>query len=237
MITINTNYSNINFKHFRHDIVNKSGKVINRGDTCFFRQDLDFDYFINYMEFKYCDKPKVNIIAHACSDGEEVYSLVSKMIDSLGLKPASKYLPIKAHDLEKEHIERAKKGRYNFERFEEQSADIYLGPKFSDYFNYIYSHKIKVSPNLTKHVDFSQSNILDDVKTIDFNDTVLLARNCWHYLKDKDIINLAKNLSNRMNKSSLLVIGDYDKEYNIDKILRKYDFYETQVKNVFEKIK
>ena len=237
MITLNPVYNSINFKHYRHDLLNKSGKVINRGDTCFFRTDLDFNYLINYLEFKYCDTDKVNIIAHASSDGEEVYSLISTMLHSLGIKPAKKYLPIDARDIEKEHIKRAQLGHYSFKKFEEYSADSYLGENFSDYFNYLSPRRIKVNPNLKEYVKFSQLNILDDVQMIDFNNTVLLARNFWHYIGSDNIKKLAAKLSDRMNKTSVLVIGDYDKAYGIDNILRRYGFYESQVNNVFEKIK
>ena len=237
MITFNPVYNNINFKHYRHEILNKSGRVINRGDTCLFRHDLNFDYLINFLDFKYCDADKVNIIAHACSDGEEVFSLVSKMIDSLSYKNAKKYLPVQARDVEKEHINIAKKGRYFLHSTENGAIDFYLGDRFQDYFNFIKLNMVKVSPQLQNSVNFSQSNIMDDVKKTDFNNTVLLARNFWHYLDDEDIDKLAMNLSHRMNKSSTLVIGDYDKQYNIDEILRRYGFFESQVRNVFEKLR
>ena len=237
MITFNPAYNNVNFKHYRHEILNKSGRVINRGDTCLFRHDLDFDYFINFLEFKYCDVNKVNILAHACSDGEEVFSLVSKMIDSLSYKNAKKYLPIDARDLEEEHINIAKKGSYSIQSSENGAINFYLGDRLNNYFNHIKSNTVKVSPQLKNSVKFSQSNILDDVKNTDFNNTVLLARNFWHYLDDEDIDKLAMNLSHKMNKSSTLVIGDYDKQYNIDEILRRYGFFESQINNVFEKIR
>lgn len=237
MITFNPSYNNTNFKSFRHEILNKSGRVINRGDTCLFRHDLDFDYLINFLEFKYCDTSKVNIIAHACSVGEEVYSLVSKIIESLGDKAAKKYLPIEAKDIEQEHIDLAKKGRYIIKSYERGAIDYYLGDKFNDYFYLLSNNNIKVAPRIKNEVNFSQSDILEDCKNINFDNTVLLARNFWHYLDDEDIDKLAMNLSYRMNKSSTLVIGDYDKQYNIDEILRRYGFFETQVKNVFEKIK
>ena len=103
MITFNPALCNVNFKHYKHEILDKSGCVINRGDTCLFRWDLDFDYLINYMEYKYRDTDKVNIIAHACSVGEEVFSLISKMIDNLGINNSEKYFPIDARDINQTH--------------------------------------------------------------------------------------------------------------------------------------
>ena len=159
------------------------------------------------------------------------------MIDSLSYKNAKKYLPIDARDLEEEHINIAKKGRYSIQSSENGAINFYLGDRLNNYFNHIKSNTVKVSPQLKNSVKFSQSNILDDVKNTDFNNTVLLARNFWHYLDDEDIDKLAMNLSHKMNKSSTLVIGDYDKQYNIDEILRRYGFFESQINNVFEKIR
>lgn len=237
MITFNPAYNNINFRSFRHEVVNKSGHVINRGDTCLFRHDLDFNYLINFLEYKYCDVNKVNIIAHACSDGEEVFSLISKMINSLGYKNSKKYLPVEARDIEPEHIKIAQKGKYSIKSFEKGAIDFYLGSEFSNYFKILHTDIIRVAPKLKKYAKFSQSDIMEDAKTIDFNNTVLLARNFWHYLDEENIDKLAMILSHRMNKSSTLIIGDYDKQYNIDEILRRYGFFETQIYNVFEKIK
>ena len=236
MITFNPAYNNINFKHYRHEILDCSKRVVKRGDTCFFRHDLYLDYLINFLEYKYCDVNKVNIIAHACSDGEEVYSFVSKLIDMLGLKNAQKYLPVCAKDVEQKHIDLALNGKYSLKSYEESAIDFYLDDKYK-YFKYLTEDLIKPKSLISKQVKFSQSNILDDVKTIEFNNTVLFARNFWHYLDDEDIDKLAMILSHRMNRSSTLVIGDYDKQYNIDEILRRYGFYETYINNVFEKNK
>ena len=233
MITFNPAY-NINFKHFKHEILDRSGHVISRGDTCLFRNDLDFDYLVNFLEYKYRDSDKVNIIAHACSDGEEIFSFISKMIDSLGYKNSKKYLPVDARDVNKSFIEIAKKGQYSLKSYETGAIDFYLGENLTQYFSFLNPNLAKVSKILKECVNFSQSDILDDVKSIDFNNTVLFARNFWHYLDDEDIDKLAMILSHRMNKTSTLIIGDFDKQYNIDRILRRYGFYETKVSNVFE---
>ena len=235
MITFNPVYSNVSFQHFRHDILNKSGRVINRGDTCLFRTDLDFDYLINFLEYKYRDVDKVNIIVHACSDGEEVFSLVSKLVDMLGFNNAKKYLPVDARDILKDHIDIANKGQYFVESYERDAMNFYLGDSLLDYFSFVKRNVVNVSQKLLNCAKFSQSNILDDVNNIDFNNTVLFARNFWHYLEEEDIDKLAMMLSQRMNISSTLVIGDFDKQFKIDEILRKYKFYETKVPNVFEK--
>ena len=234
MITFNPAYNNINFKHYSHEVLDKCGRVINRGDTCLFRHDLDFDYFVKFLEYKYRDTEKVNIIAHACSDGEEIFSCISKMIDLLGYKNSKKYLPVDARDINETHLEQAKKGQYSLAYCDLGAIDFYLGKNFTHYFKYLNPDLIRVSKPLNKCVNFSQSDILNDVKNIDFDNTVLLARNFWHYMDDEDIDKLAMILSHKMNKTSALVIGDFDKQFNIDRILKRYGFYETKVSNVFE---
>lgn len=226
---------NLNFNSYRHSILNKRGKVVNRGDTCMFRWDLNPDCLINFIEYKYRDTDKVNILVHACSDGEEVYSLLSTMIESLGLKNAKKYLPIRAKDIVSEHINLAKKGEYKITPMEEPAIDYYLGENFLKYFEYTSPTQIKAVSTLNKYVKFSKSDIMKDANTFNFDNTVLLARNFWHYLGSANMCKLAHILSKRMNKSSTLVIGDYDKQFGVDKILRKYGFYETRLKYVFEK--
>lgn len=229
--------NNINFYSYKNAIKTNAGKLLYRGDTCLFRNDLDFDYLVNFLEYKYRDTDKVNIIAHACSDGEEVFSFVSVMIEMLGFKNAKKYLPVEARDINKSHVEIAKNGVYSVESNEFGAIDFYLGQKYPNYFRFINSNQIKVSDELNNCVQFSQSDILDDAKIIDFNNTVLFARNFWNYLGAENINELAELLSNRMNRSSLLVIGDYDKQFNIDRILRQHGFYETNITNVFENYK
>jgi chemotaxis methyl-accepting protein methylase len=230
---------NPNFCSYRYAVKNKFGLVINRGNTCFFRHDLAFDDLIRHIYTKHKNVPKVNIIAHACSDGEEAYSFLIKMIDYLGNKEAEKFLPILAKDIEQTNIDVAKNGKYHIESFEKGAIDFYMGKNFYNYLLPTESkNSVKVSDSIKDKIIFSKSDILEDVKNIDFNNTVLLARNFWHYLEEENIDKLAMNLSHRMNKSSTLVIGDYDKQYNIDRILNRYGFQELYgLENVFEKFR
>ena len=238
MITFNPAYNNLNFKSYQHAILDKSGAVINRGDTCFFRWDLDFIQLINYLEKKYAGCDSVNIIAHASSVGEEIYSFAATLIKMLGKNRAMKYLPAHAYDIEQHHIDIAKRGEYRIKSFEKGSIDYYLGCYFNNYFDILNTDRVKVRPELQDLVKFSRSDILDDVKTMNFDNTVLFARNFWRYLDEEDADKLAMNLAYRMNKSSTLIIGDFDKQFNVDRILNNYGFKESGiVENVFENFK
>jgi len=237
MITPISN-NNPNFRAFRTTIKNSSGQVINRGDTYLFRIDFDFKNFIKYICNKYKNVSKVNFIAHACSDGEEIYSVISYLINTVGENNAQKFFPIAARDIESSHIEQAKNGLYKVFSYDRAGIDFYLGDNFYDYFTKISDTEVSAKNIMKNHVKFSQSNILDDVNLINFDNTILLARNCWHYLGEDKIDILARKLGNKMNESSTLVIGDYDKQYNVDKILNQYGLTESKfVENLFEKNK
>lgn len=242
MLTINpinsVNSYNSNFKSYKHAVTSKTGKLLYRGDTCFFRHDLDFDGLIYFISTKYQSVPKVNFIAHACSDGEEIYSIVARMLDLLGINNVKKFLPINAKDIDEEHIKKAKSGQYTIESYERGAIDFYMGNRFTNYFNQKKTNIFNAKEILKNKVIFRQSNILEDVNKIDFHNTILLARNFWPYLDYEDANLLALKLSLKTDKSSTLVIGDYDKESDTNKILEKYGFKESaDIENIFEKIK
>jgi len=242
MITINqtNNKYSPTFKEYKHAITNNAGVVVNRGDTCLFRQDLEFDKLIHYLEKKYNNIAKVNIIAHACSDGEEAYSFVSKLLDMIGMEKANKYLPFSAHDINDEHLKFAANGKYKIKQYEYISLFKNLGSRLKNYFELIgdglSDNLVTVKESLKQHVTFKKSNIVEDIGGMQLKNTVLFARNVWPYLSNNDANKLAKELSEKMDGTSTLVLGDFDKMYNIDVLLYKYDLIESDiVDNVFEK--
>ncbi len=239
MIRINpTPYTNLNFKAYKHTITNSQNEVVNRGDTCMFRNDLDFNSLISYLERKYSGISKVKVIAHACSDGEEAYSFVSNLIDKLGESGANKFFPILARDINDEHLSRAKSGKFFLESYENSAIDYYLDNSFDKYFDIIDKNfigkTVQVKNNIKDRIQFKKADILKDAPKTDFKNTVLFARNFWPYLNTSDAEKLAKTLSEKMDITSTLVIGDYDCWGKIPTLLSKYGFRETQIKNVYE---
>ena len=61
--------------------------------TMFFRKDLDWNALVNMVNDKYRNVDKVNVICHACSDGEEVFSLAA-LIKTLLKSSSEKFFPI-----------------------------------------------------------------------------------------------------------------------------------------------
>lgn len=236
MICVNpiNNTNNLNFKSYRREFKDASGYVVNRCDTCLFRFDLDFDKLIMFLENKYKDVDRVKIINQACSDGEESHSLVALIIYMLGVEKSQKYLPVFAEDLLQDNINIARRGIYTIQSFERPACEYYLEDNLNEYFIPIRKNTIKVNKKVRKNILFEQMDILDSLKIHDFKNTVLLARNFWDYLTTNQALDLVSTLAMKMDKTSTLVIGQYDKQFSVDNLLKNYGFQETEVSNVFE---
>ena len=234
---INNLNSNISFKLYRHNIYDQAGNVINRADTCILRNDLDFDALIYYFDDKYVRCNKVNIIDHACSVGQETISLLLMILNYS--KNPKKYLPINAYDKELNYLEFAKNGIFKLESFEKAAIEFYLKENFEKYVtkidSKIFNVYYKLKDNLMKNIIFNQSDIIKDVDKFDYKNTALFLRNCWPYFSENDAIYVAKTLSEKMDKTSTLIIGDYDKSSGIDFLLKDYGFSRTHLDNVYEK--
>lgn len=247
-------YKQPHFGSYFNEVKDDNGKLKYRGDTCMCRLDLYTPEVVDFLEEKYKNTQEVKIVAHACSNGEEIYSFWGTLKARLGLK-ANKFRNVIAKDIDPSHIALAQKGEFYIRKDEYNIANDYMNGKFSEYFDTVKNTtqnkkpaasfrycetpiKVTVKDDLKKDIKFEFGNILDDAKRIDFKNTVLLARNFWPYLDSKDADNLARTLAQRMDSSATLIIGDFDKEeaYTGD-LLKKYGFVETKVENVFEKPK
>lgn len=236
---------NQSFGTFFNTVPNDDGKLRYRGDTIMCRADLDFPELVNYLDNKYRNVPKVNVIMHACSDGEEVYSFLGVLISRLKEK-ASKFLPVSAKDIDSNHLKLAKRGVYNITKSEYINANRCMDGKFYNFFEPMplrgskdprlkYTTTVKAEHSLKSLVKFEQSNILEDAQNLNFSNTVIFARNFWPYLSSQERNKLLLNLSKKMDSSSILIIGDFDQDNtNIGMLLRKYGYVE-KLDNVFEK--
>ena len=241
-------FYNPSFGIFFNNIKDNDGNLKYRGDTRICRDDLYFPEVVDFLDKKYKDATKVNVIMHACSNGEEVYSFLGVLVSRLGEK-SSKFLPVSARDFDAEHLKLAKKGVYQITKSEYMLANNYMNGNFYTYFDYLpnkiikdpllkYTNTVKVNDMLKTLVNFQQSDILEDSKRTDFKNTILFARNFWPYLSNVQRHELARTLSKNMDSSSTLIVGDFDEEEaNISALLKMYGFEETEAENVFEKPK
>lgn len=240
-LTIN-NY-NLPIKNNKNNRINFSSTRLWSGKIChqtnFFRPDLNWDVLFRHITQKMPEN--IDIFNYACSDGSEAYSLSLLLLDRLGEK-AKKYFPIKAFDISKQIIQKAKSGVIGIT--ETNNPDVHdmnvlhnkIKLKYEDFFKKISSKKYpnevvdkafvmdyectiiaeqhQVSESLKKTVDFQVSDITKDFKKpISDKPSVVMFRNAWRYISSEESRkNLAFDLFNNLKKDSIVLTGCAEKE-------------------------
>lgn len=207
--------------------------------TAFFRDDFDWLGFFNLLNHTYKDAKKVNIVSYGCSNGKETYSLALGLKTFLN-KKSDKFLPLIAKDIDKNCVLKAKKGLFKISNNEERKLETYSNYQIYRYIN-IFDDGLekyaKVKDTLKQHVCFEKADICEDIKNIPPDNTVLICRNFWGYLDGKKQMELVNTLTQKLNYNSLIVIGEFDKNYQIHQLLEARGFKETEIPCVFRKIK
>lgn len=233
-------------------VCNDTGSILYRTSTWFFREDLNWWALPGYLSKKYKNVDRVNIINHVCSTGEEPLSLAMKLIDSLGEFNSAKFFPIIARDLDEENIRNARQGNFYadinekamlnnimLDRPENYFKTQLLTPKYNEK-----KYQVSFMPKILNKINFSQGDILEDSKTLPTKNTVLLCRNFWPYLECEQRETLLKNISERFEDGScLLILGHYDfgatpddtDKKQLERLLKKYRFTETWLEYVYQK--
>ena len=249
-----TNYYNKtqspNFKSWTREVLHKNSDpygfvklVKHRNDTWLFRECLDWKRFGNFLVEKYKDIPKVNVFNYACSNGSEAYTFLMEIFSHHGYSIATKFTPIYAKDYDQTAIDYAESGLITIEEGEKGSVNLNTEGRFPMFFiesDLPEKNLYETRHILSNNVVFSNANILDDYKTMPKDNTVVLARNFWPYLKYNERIELAKNLFNHLGNNCTLVIGKFDNIGSWDntptrQILESAGFKQTQIENVFTK--
>lgn len=187
--------------------------------TRMFRSDLDWNLLSYYLENKYKNAQKVNVLNAACSDGSEPYSIVMALKKNLE-DDALKFFPIDAFDYNERIIAGAKRGLVNFSLMD-YAYFIHQGINHEDYFepvkNPLYSNSIEYTlyqakDNLRENVNFRLGEILNVLSKMDDKtpNTVLLCRNMIPYLSFKERNALFDLISKKLGKNSTVVFGAYD---------------------------
>ncbi len=244
------------FSGWHHAVYKNNGNTLTRelayrNDTSFFRNDLLWDEFVKFLEYKYQDFKKVNVYNYGCSNGSETFSIIMKMLSNLGKENSEKFFPIIAKDIDLAAINKAKSTPLPISWFEKGRINLHTDKKFDTYFTEdssgYYTKGITPDesfylPNkiLTERVKFSQADIFKDYKNIKPENSIVLARNFWPYL-ERNIPKLISLLAEQMGKNSTLVIGSFDingcNNYGINLILElaKKGFKITDNQLIFEK--
>ena len=115
------------------EVFNKSGKFLYKTTTYFFREDLNWTCLAELLGEKYKTVQKVNVLNHACSNGQEPYTLAVKLIQILG-KEAKKFFPIQAKDIDFDNIESANRGRLGIKLNEMYRINHYTKNQLTSFF-------------------------------------------------------------------------------------------------------
>lgn len=224
--------------------VNEVGTDI-LNSTAFFRYDLNFDKFAQTLIDKYKGMEKVHIYNYACSDGAEPFSLAMMLIKKLGKKGAEKFFPIMASDIDEKILENPKRG---IVKLSEPEIDLMKERFGNDYLNFIQHDRQfkldenlqdkvcngRIKPILRDTVIFEKKNIVEDIKNVERENSVVICRNFFPYLSKPDRCNLAQNLYDYLGNNSMCVIGEYDNGHQIGSKLLNKGFVDS-LGNTFDK--
>lgn len=248
ILSINTTtYQNkqLSFGSSIREVFNTKNQLLYRTTTHLFRRDFPWRKLPEFLENEFHTTDKVTIIDHACSTGEEAYSIAAILIDKLGEK-AKKYLPIIAKDYDEENILAViKNDKIPIDMPEGSDIRFHLSD-VSKFGNIIVSKVTKYGllkegyfqPNniLRNNINFSRGNIFDDIYNMPEHNTLLLCRNFWPYLSQEDRELLMSKISEKFDNTCCVAIGGFDEQYsNVLDLFDKYGFQKTSLYRVYRK--
>ncbi len=219
----------------RGQVLGNDNKVFTRSDTSMFRWDINWNEFGKYLEDRFSSDKKVNTYIYACSKGLEAYSL-SILLQNKFEKDASKFFPVIAKDIDKNIIENNIKAQKNGEiEVDPDACEVIFTFKDgcteeenyrrADKYIAVYLDKYAVEhANLREaaisDIEFSCANILEDLDNIDNkNPSIVMCRNMWPYVDNKEYEDFANKLYKRLAPGSIVVIGsffDYMGDYKVE---------------------
>ncbi len=257
------NYKTLNFKHWNRTVY-KLGtntgfeNVVLRNNTGFYR---DPDFWLDLAEFlekKLKNIPKMNIYSYGCSDGSDPLSLVMTLLAHNRNSVLEKFSPIIAKDIDSLAIARAKAGLYEIVAPEKETIDRYTCGKFNNFFReyngksqLVPEANFEINPEAIRHIKYHEANVLDDYKTIEPNNSIVLLRNMLPYLTpnygegyyrggdwsvQKKFLN---DLYNHLGENSYIAVGGYDRHEmrrELEKALRKAGFEPTNIFNLYRRV-
>ena len=201
----------------RGQLLTSNGQIFNRPATRMCREDVAWDEFGDYLKEKYPKPSEVDFVVHACSTGEEAYTmaiLLDKIYDKQDFT-------IKAFDISQDRIDYNRKLQKNGIYFPSQFNVDYvcesLKTRFEDSFEADKSGDTRIKKGITDKVQFSRSNILYYIDKLDKNKpTVLMARNMWPYVSPREYVEFASKLYKNLHPDSIVVLGEFDYEGEIN---------------------
>lgn len=235
--------------------VDENDTLIYKNYTHFFRDDLNespsresWQEFFKTIDNNFGSDKKVNVYNFACSDGTETYSFISGLINTLGEKKARKFFPVSASDIDSEMIRTAKSGKLDGVKIDLYCMTKNLGKSINNFFSFlqsrytdfasrqIYPYLICPKDKIKQHANFTTEGFNEGLRRVEPENSLVICRNFWPYLDEKQSEDALRELSSRLKDNSLVVVGRYDKEWgNIHIRLLRHGFEEI-ANNVYRKI-
>ena len=218
------------FTSLTRTVRDEHGRLKYRNTTNFFRNDLDWQNFADFVAEKYKMVNKVNVVCYACSDGSEPLSLLMLFKEKFP-NGGKKFLPIVAKDIDKTVIESAKGDFINMDYHDERAINNYTAGRFRNYFVPpvrgfdVDPVLVKKQAILKEGISYATADITKDINSVPVNNTILFCKNFWPYLEDnKQRQQLVENIKNRLQRNCLVVIGNFDRVVDTHVMLSKAGF-------------
>ena len=147
--------------------------------------------------------PFVRIWHAGCSTGEEAYSMAI-LLHEEGLYEKAK---IYATDMNKDVIEKAKKGVFSFDKMKQYTSNYQKAGgthAFSEYYT-ADQYGVKLEPFLSKNIVFAQHNLVTDHSFNEFN--VILCRNVLIYFEKSLQIQVHDLFQKSLSRFGILGLG------------------------------
>ena len=244
----------LSFKSWMRERYLKTG--FNRNNTSFFRDGDFIKNLTDMLSEKFKDIPKVNVYCFGCSDGSEALSFIMNMLANTKEINPQKFFPIIARDIDPFAIDKAMKQVHHMTKDEKDRVNYYTNGQYDRFVEQPYGEprepidkndcgtRILIKKDLFDNVDFAVGDIFENYKEIEPENSVVMARNFWPYVKGSEKRKqFFKDLYQHLDFGSYFVIGNFDQKgliYNLQGDLRadlehRIGFKPTSIENVFVK--
>ena len=243
-VTPVVNYNNKfrpSFQSNSRVVRDKVGNLLYRNTTNFFRSDLNWEAFVSFLHRKYKNADKVNTYCFGCSDGSEPMSLFMLLKEKFP-HDNSKFFPIQAKDIDNTIIYWAKGEYSSLGIYDYEMINMHTGQKFDKYFKMSKQAlgedpiPVKKMMDFNRYIQYSVGNISHGISTIPSENSIVMCRNFWPYLRsNSDKLLLARQLAAKLKNNCTVVVGNYDRSAGAHKLLRSVGFIPVDdIPNVFE---
>ena len=217
---------------------NQTGGLISTY-TQIFRRDFDWKRFVEILDENFKDYKTVNLYSLACSDGSEAYTTAISVMENSN--NPEKFTKILATDRDDKIIEFAQKRRINLTEHEEKillensKKQQYFGDKKEPALlegepkaTFI-RHSFEPNDELKSKIDFKCEDILTTLSKLeDKGNSAILCRNVFPYLSIEAQVDVYKMLLKKLKPGSLFVLGQFDKNSELFKLIQKSGFQKLE---------